>query len=212
VLMRPITLRGSAMVGLRHLSLTRSRNIILPSNRDPDGMFRHDAGRPDRDGLQHQPGEKETRRHEASGTCSIQNGWERSSNLIPHIAATALSRDLPDRSRARLGSIWQSFSRQKVIAGPVGERRAKKKIAIGERAIMADGNEYTLLMLKEAGQPVDVVLPRSKETPCVAIPSAIFVSAPNPNAARLLQIHLFSRTAQQLLVDFSCASIRPPRS
>jgi len=91
------------------------------------------------------------------------------------------------------------LSRQKVMQVQ-SANDAPKKIAIGERAIMADGNEYTLLLLKESGQPFEVVYP-VEGTPCVAIPSAIFVSAPNPNAARLLQSHLFSGTAQQLLVD-----------
>src|SRR5207244_7647341 len=34
-----------------------------------------------------------------------------------------------------------------------------KKLAIGERAIMADGGEYNLIQLKEAGQPVEIVYP-----------------------------------------------------
>src|SRR3982075_1175130 len=32
-----------------------------------------------------------------------------------------------------------------------------KKLALGERAIMADGNEYNAVLLKEAGQPVEPV-------------------------------------------------------
>ena len=34
-----------------------------------------------------------------------------------------------------------------------------KKLALGERAVMADGNEYNLIQLKEAGQPVEMVYP-----------------------------------------------------
>ena len=34
-----------------------------------------------------------------------------------------------------------------------------KKLALGERAVMADGNEYNVVLLKEAGQPVEVVYP-----------------------------------------------------
>ncbi|MCC7275016.1 MAG: extracellular solute-binding protein [Alphaproteobacteria bacterium] len=75
-----------------------------------------------------------------------------------------------------------------------------KKIAIGERPVMADGAEYTLLLLKEAGSPVEVVYP-VEGTPFVAGPSGIFVDAPHPNAARLFQSYLFSAEAQQALVD-----------
>jgi iron(III) transport system substrate-binding protein len=75
-----------------------------------------------------------------------------------------------------------------------------KKLALGERAIMADGNDYNLILLKEAGQPVEVVYP-AEGTPLITGPNAIFKNAPNPNAARLLQSYLFSLEAQQMLVD-----------
>ena len=39
-----------------------------------------------------------------------------------------------------------------------------KKLALGERAVMADGNDYNLIQLKERGQPVEVVYP-SEGTP-----------------------------------------------
>src|SRR3954469_7536905 len=77
-----------------------------------------------------------------------------------------------------------------------------KKLALGERAVMADGNDYNLIQLKEAGQPVEVVYP-VEGTPLVTGPSAVFKSAPNPNAARLFQNWLHSLAAQQLLVDFA---------
>ncbi len=75
-----------------------------------------------------------------------------------------------------------------------------KKLDLGERAIMADGNDYNLVLLKEAGQPVEVVHP-TEGTPLITGPNAIFKGAPNPNAARLFQSYLFSREGQQLLVD-----------
>jgi iron(III) transport system substrate-binding protein len=75
-----------------------------------------------------------------------------------------------------------------------------KKLALGERAIMADGNDYNLILLKEAGQPVEVVYP-AEGTPLIVGPNAIFKNAPNPNAARLLQSYLFTQEAQQMLVD-----------
>ena len=34
-----------------------------------------------------------------------------------------------------------------------------KKLALGERAVMADGNEYNLFQLKETGEPVEIVYP-----------------------------------------------------
>ena len=34
-----------------------------------------------------------------------------------------------------------------------------KKLALGERAVMADGNDYNLIQLKERGQPVEIVYP-----------------------------------------------------
>jgi iron(III) transport system substrate-binding protein len=77
-----------------------------------------------------------------------------------------------------------------------------KKLALGERAVMADGNDYNLIQLKEAGQPVEVVYP-AEGTPVVTGPSAVFQSAPNPNAARLFQSWLHSLPAQQILVDFA---------
>src|SRR5256885_181516 len=77
-----------------------------------------------------------------------------------------------------------------------------KKLALGERAVMADGNDYNLIQLKERGQPVEVVYP-SEGTPFVTGPTAVFKSAPNANAARLFQSFLHSREGQQLLVDFA---------
>jgi iron(III) transport system substrate-binding protein len=77
-----------------------------------------------------------------------------------------------------------------------------KKLALGERAVMADGNDYNLIQLKEAGQPVEAIYP-TEGTPIVAGPSGVFASAPNPNAARLFQSWLHGREGQQLLVDFA---------
>jgi iron(III) transport system substrate-binding protein len=77
-----------------------------------------------------------------------------------------------------------------------------KKLALGERSVMADGNDYNLIQLKEQGAPVEVVYP-TEGTPLIVGPSAIFRSAPNPNAARLFHNWLHSLEAQQLLVDFA---------
>ncbi len=75
-----------------------------------------------------------------------------------------------------------------------------KKLALGERAIQADGGEYVLLQLKEKGDPVELVYP-TEGTPTIVGPNAIFKNAPNPNAARLFQCWCFSAEGQQLSID-----------
>jgi iron(III) transport system substrate-binding protein len=77
-----------------------------------------------------------------------------------------------------------------------------KKLALGERAIMADGNEYNVALLKEAGRPVEPVYP-TEGTPTISGPTGIFVSAPHPNAARLFQAWLHSRATQQFFIDYT---------
>jgi iron(III) transport system substrate-binding protein len=75
-----------------------------------------------------------------------------------------------------------------------------KKIMLGERAVMADGNDYNLVLLKDQGKPVEVVYPL-EGSPLIIVQSGIFQNAPNPNAARLFQSFFLSREAQQMLVD-----------
>jgi len=75
-----------------------------------------------------------------------------------------------------------------------------KKILLGERAVMADGNDYNLVLAKDQGKPVEVVYP-AEGSPLIIVPSGIFRSAPNPNAAKLFQSYFFSAEAQQMLVD-----------
>jgi iron(III) transport system substrate-binding protein len=74
-----------------------------------------------------------------------------------------------------------------------------KKIVLGERPVMADGNESNVLLLKEAGMPIEVVY-AEEGTPSIVQPSAVFASAPHPNAARLFQNYLFSVEGQELFV------------
>jgi iron(III) transport system substrate-binding protein len=76
-----------------------------------------------------------------------------------------------------------------------------KKLALGERAVMADGGEYNLFQLKESGGPVELVYP-AEGIPTVVGPNAVFKNAPNPNAARLFQCYCFTLECQQLIVDF----------
>ena len=77
-----------------------------------------------------------------------------------------------------------------------------KKLALGERAIMADGNEYNVVLLKESGQPVEPIYP-TEGTPTISGPTGIFVSAPHPNAARLFQAWLHTRATQQFFIDYT---------
>jgi iron(III) transport system substrate-binding protein len=75
-----------------------------------------------------------------------------------------------------------------------------KKLALGERAVMADGGEYNVLQLKESGGPIEMVYP-SEGIPVVVGPNGLFKAAPNPNAARLFQCYSFTPECQQLIVD-----------
>ncbi len=75
-----------------------------------------------------------------------------------------------------------------------------KKLALGERAIMADGIEYGVFQAKESGKPVDVIYP-VEGSPLIIGPNAVMKSAPNPNAARLLQNFMLSGECQQFNVD-----------
>jgi iron(III) transport system substrate-binding protein len=75
-----------------------------------------------------------------------------------------------------------------------------KKLALGERAVMADGIEYGIFQLKESGQPVEPVY-ATEGSPLIIGPNGILKSAPNPNAARLLQSFMLSAECQQFNVD-----------
>jgi iron(III) transport system substrate-binding protein len=75
-----------------------------------------------------------------------------------------------------------------------------KKLDLGERAVMADGNEYNIFELKEKGRPVEPVY-ATEGSPVIVGPNGIFKSSPNPNAAKLFQSYCFSREAQQLIID-----------
>src|SRR6201997_2382049 len=75
-----------------------------------------------------------------------------------------------------------------------------KKLALGERAVMADGNEYNIFQIMEKGGPVAPVY-ATEGVPLVVGPNAIFKAAPNPNAARLFQAYGFTPECQQLVID-----------
>jgi iron(III) transport system substrate-binding protein len=75
-----------------------------------------------------------------------------------------------------------------------------KKLSLGERAVMADGTEYNVFLLKEAGQPVEVAYP-TEGTPFIVGPNGIFKAAPNPNAAKLFQNYCFTPEAQAIIIE-----------
>jgi iron(III) transport system substrate-binding protein len=75
-----------------------------------------------------------------------------------------------------------------------------KLIATGKHAVQADGVDSELTLLKDTGAPVEIIY-AAEGTPLITTPSAVFASAPQPNAARLFQSFLFSLEAQQFLVD-----------
>jgi iron(III) transport system substrate-binding protein len=75
-----------------------------------------------------------------------------------------------------------------------------KRLALGERAVMADGNEYNIFQLKEGGSPVEPVY-ATEGSPLIVGPTGMFKAAPSPNAARLFCNFSFSPQAQQLIID-----------
>jgi iron(III) transport system substrate-binding protein len=96
-------------------------------------------------------------------------------------------------------SFFEKLAAQKVMqVQSAGD--PPKKLALGERAVQADGADLVLLQLKARGQPVEVVH-ASEGTPLITTPSAVFRAAPNPNAARLFHSFLFSVDGQQVFVD-----------
>ena len=97
---------------------------------------------------------------------------------------------------------WSYFEKlaQQNVTKVLSASEPPKRLARGESAVQADGAGADLLLLKAAGAPVEVVH-ASEGTPLITAPSAVFQSAPHPNAARLFQSFLFSLEAQQALVD-----------
>src|SRR5450631_4007350 len=96
---------------------------------------------------------------------------------------------------------FEKLSKQRVMQTQ-SSTDPPKKLSLGERAVMADGNEYGIVLLKEAGQPVEPVYP-TEGVPVISGPTGIFVTAPHPNAARLFQAWLHTRETQQFFTDFT---------
>jgi iron(III) transport system substrate-binding protein len=96
---------------------------------------------------------------------------------------------------------FEKLARQRVLQTQ-SSTDPPKKLSLGERAVMADGNEYGIVLLKEASQPVEPVYP-TEGTPVISGPTGIFINAPHPNAARLFQAWLHTRQTQQFFIDFT---------
>jgi len=97
---------------------------------------------------------------------------------------------------------WQFFERlaQQRVMQVQSATDPPRKIAAGERAVMADGSEYVMFRLKERNESVEIVYP-TEGTPLVIGPNGVMKDAPNPNAARLAQSFMFSLECQQMMVD-----------
>lgn len=94
---------------------------------------------------------------------------------------------------------FEKLAKQKVLQVQ-SSTEPPKKLALGERAVMADGNEYNTFLLKEAGRPIEPVY-ATEGSPFIAGPNGIFKAAPNPNAARLFQSWMFTVEAQELMIE-----------
>ena len=73
-------------------------------------------------------------------------------------------------------------------------------VASGERAVAANGGDYTFYQVKKKGNPVEIVFPK-EGVPLVVSPTAIAAFSPHPNAAKLFTDFIFSRPLQQALAD-----------
>jgi iron(III) transport system substrate-binding protein len=96
-------------------------------------------------------------------------------------------------------SYFERLAKQKVMqVQSAGD--PPRKIALGERAVMVDGTDYLITLMKEKGDPVEFVY-ATEGTPLITGPAAIMKDPPNPNAARLFHNWSFTVEAQQVNVD-----------
>jgi len=94
---------------------------------------------------------------------------------------------------------FEKLAKQKVLQVQ-SSTEPPKKLALGERAISADGLEYVNIQLKESGAPIAIVYPK-EGTPFIPSCEGIAKNAPHPNAARLFISFIVSRETQQYLVE-----------
>jgi iron(III) transport system substrate-binding protein len=75
-----------------------------------------------------------------------------------------------------------------------------KRLALGERSVMADGNEYNIFQISEKDGSVAPIY-ATEGSPLIVGPTAMFKAAPNPNAAKLFTAYSFTPECQQLIID-----------
>jgi iron(III) transport system substrate-binding protein len=90
---------------------------------------------------------------------------------------------------------FEKLGKQKVMQVQ-SSTEPPKKLAQGERSVMADGNEYNVFLLKESGVPIEPVYATDGSTMVVGN-AGLLKNAPHPNAARLFYHYMFTREAQQ---------------
>jgi iron(III) transport system substrate-binding protein len=97
---------------------------------------------------------------------------------------------------------WEYFEKlaQQKIMQVQSAADPPKKIALGERAIMVDGGDYTVSLEIDKGAPLEIVY-AIEGTPLITGPSAVMKRAPNPNAAKLFHCWSFTAEAQQMMVE-----------
>ena len=86
-----------------------------------------------------------------------------------------------------------------------------KRLALGERSVMADGNEYNIFQIKEKDGSVEPVY-ATEGSPLIVGPTGMFKAAPNPNAAKLFCNYSFTPECQQLIVDVGGLRSMHPRT
>jgi iron(III) transport system substrate-binding protein len=102
-------------------------------------------------------------------------------------------------SQAMGWSYFEKLGKQKVMQVQ-SSTEPPKKLAQGERPVMADGNEYNVFLLKESGVPIEPVY-ATDGSALVVGNAALLKNAPHPNAARLFYHYMFTREAQQANSD-----------
>ena len=90
---------------------------------------------------------------------------------------------------------FEKLGKQKVMQVQ-SSTEPPKKLAQGERAVMADGNEYNVFLAKESGSPIEPVYATDGSSMVVGN-AALLKNAPHPNAAKLFYHFMFTREAQQ---------------
>ncbi len=96
-------------------------------------------------------------------------------------------------------SYFEKLGKQKVLQVQ-SATEPPKKLALGERAVSADGLEYVHILLKEKGAPIAIVYP-TEGTPFIPGCEGLADKAPHPNAGKLFLNFMVSQETQQYLSD-----------